>query len=69
MYEFIKVFGLIIAGIGALIAALSIALSGGTTTVLGMFGGIYGVLIGAGIALPGAMLFCLGAIVELLIAI
>lgn len=64
MHKFIQMFGVVIAAIGILVAGLA----AGDHSGLGN-GGLMGILIGASIALPGAMLYCFGAIVEHLIVI
>ena len=69
MHEFIKVVGIIIAVIGAIIAGLSVATLSSSGPALAKAASIYGIIVGAGVALPGAMLFCFGAIVEHLIAL
>lgn len=63
MHGFLKVVGIVIAAIGVLAGAAFFLQSGSNGLPL------YGLLIGASLALPGAMLYCFGAIVEHLIDI
>jgi hypothetical protein len=64
MHGFLKAIGGIVAVIG-IVAGAGIAISAQNNTSAQLTG----IMIGAGLALPGAMLYCFGAIVEHLIAI
>ncbi len=64
MHGFLKAIGGIVEVIG-IVAGAGIAISAQNNTSVQLTG----IMIGAGLALPGAMLYCFGAIVENLIAI
>lgn len=67
MHTFIKMVGAIIATLGILVAVVAVFTA--ERSPMGQQSQLYALLLGAGVALPGATLYCFGAIVEHLIAI
>ncbi len=65
MHKFIQALGGAIVLVGLLVAGAALSRQSGVATNTPMMG----LLIAAAIALPGAVLYCFGAIVEHLIAI
>lgn len=66
MHNFIKAVGGILAAIGLVIAGMALSTQAGG---FGQAGKVYALAIGFSIMVPGAILYCFGAIVEHLAAI